>query len=183
MTCSCRSAIVGLLSREPDARSRGHARTSRAASRVDAALPHRRGTSQQMTPPEAHNMTTHPPARSRAGQINCAIWENEIQPNRTTKTALKASASRRCKGRGGNWKSSQPSTSASTAWASSCRAPRRRISVRASCGDSGGHSTRPMLFSRAVAYSFLQQDTGRRYTRPRVRRLSFRAIHSFRLYL
>jgi len=38
---------------------------------------------------------------------------------------------------------------------------------------------RPMLLSHTVAYSLLQQDTGRCYTRPRVRRLSFHAIHNF----
>ncbi|MFC1805862.1 hypothetical protein ACFL09_02655 [Planctomycetota bacterium] len=52
-------------------------------------------------------MTTQPIARFRAGQINCAIWENEIQVNGTTRTVLKASVSRRCKDRDGNWKSSQ----------------------------------------------------------------------------
>jgi len=34
-------------------------------------------------------MTTQPVARSRAGQITCAIWENEIQVNGTTKAVLK----------------------------------------------------------------------------------------------
>jgi hypothetical protein len=52
-------------------------------------------------------MTGQPLARFRAGPVSCAIWENEIQVNGTTKTMLKASVSRRYKDRDGNWKSSQ----------------------------------------------------------------------------
>ena len=53
-------------------------------------------------------MTTQQPlARFRAGQISCAIWENEINVSGTTKTVLKASVSRRYKDRDGEWKSSQ----------------------------------------------------------------------------
>lgn len=52
-------------------------------------------------------MTTQPLARFRAGQVSCAIWENEIQVNGTTKTVLKASISGRHKDRDGNWQSSQ----------------------------------------------------------------------------
>ena len=48
-----------------------------------------------------------PIARFRAGQINCAIWENEINANGTTKTVLKASVGRRHKGRDGNRRSTQ----------------------------------------------------------------------------
>ena len=55
-----------------------------------APLPHRRGASQQMTPPEVHNMTAQQPlARFRAGQVSCAIWENEIDVGGTMKTVLK----------------------------------------------------------------------------------------------
>ncbi len=52
-------------------------------------------------------MNQQPLARFRAGQISCAIWENEIQVNGTGETVLKASVSRRYKDRDGNWKSSQ----------------------------------------------------------------------------
>ena len=53
-------------------------------------------------------MTTQQPvARFRAGQVSCAIWENEINVNGMTKTMLKASVSRRYKDRDGNWQSSQ----------------------------------------------------------------------------
>ena len=52
-------------------------------------------------------MNQQPTARFRAGQISCALWENEIQVNGTTKTVLKASVSRRYKYKAGNWKSSQ----------------------------------------------------------------------------
>ncbi len=52
-------------------------------------------------------MTTRPIARFRAGQINCAIWENEIQVNGTSKTVLKASVSRRYRDKNGERKSSQ----------------------------------------------------------------------------
>jgi len=48
-----------------------------------------------------------PIARFRAGQISCALWENEVQVNGTSKTMLEASVSRRYKDRDGEWKSSQ----------------------------------------------------------------------------
>ena len=48
-----------------------------------------------------------PLARSRAGQISCAIWENETQVNATSMTVLKAPVSGRYKDRDGNWQSSQ----------------------------------------------------------------------------
>ncbi len=48
-----------------------------------------------MMSPEVPRMAAQPIARFRAGQISCAIWENEIQVNGTTKTVLKASVSRR----------------------------------------------------------------------------------------
>ena len=48
-----------------------------------------------------------PVARFRAGQVNCALWKNEINVNGTAKTILKASVSRRYKDRNGEWKSSQ----------------------------------------------------------------------------
>ncbi|MFC1805830.1 hypothetical protein ACFL09_02490 [Planctomycetota bacterium] len=46
-------------------------------------------------------MNQQPLARFRAGQISCAIWENETEVNGTTKTVLKASVSRRYKDRDG----------------------------------------------------------------------------------
>jgi hypothetical protein len=52
-------------------------------------------------------MSEQPLARFRAGAMSCALWENEIAVNGTTKTALKASVSRRYKDRDGSWKSSQ----------------------------------------------------------------------------
>jgi len=52
-------------------------------------------------------MTGQPMARFRAGQVSCALWENEIQVNGTAKTMLKASVSRRYKDKDGEWKSSQ----------------------------------------------------------------------------
>jgi len=52
-------------------------------------------------------MNQQPMARFRAGQVSCALWENEIQVNGTAKTMLKASISRRYKDKGGEWKSSQ----------------------------------------------------------------------------
>lgn len=66
------------------------------------------GARQQTESPEVPSMTTQQPiARSRAGSISCALWENEIQVNGTSKTVLKASVSRRYKDNVGNWKSSQ----------------------------------------------------------------------------
>ena len=48
-----------------------------------------------------------PLARFRAGSVSCALWEDEIVVDGTTKSVLKASVSRRYKDRDGNWKSSQ----------------------------------------------------------------------------
>ena len=47
-----------------------------------------------------------PLAKFRAGQVSCALWENEINVNGTMKTILKASIERRYKDRDGNWKGS-----------------------------------------------------------------------------
>ncbi|MFC1805733.1 hypothetical protein ACFL09_01980 [Planctomycetota bacterium] len=52
-------------------------------------------------------MSEQPLARFRAGAMSCALWENEIAVNGTTKMVLKASVSRRYKDKDGNWKSSQ----------------------------------------------------------------------------
>ena len=52
-------------------------------------------------------MNQQPMARFRAGQVSCALWENEIQVNGTAKTMLKASVSRRYKDKNGEWKSSK----------------------------------------------------------------------------
>ena len=51
--------------------------------------------------------TQQPIERFRAGQISCALWENEISVNGQQKTILKASLDRRYQDRNGNWKSSQ----------------------------------------------------------------------------
>jgi hypothetical protein len=48
-----------------------------------------------------------PIAKFRAGQVSCALWENDMQVNGNTKTVLKASVQRRYKDSQGNWKSSQ----------------------------------------------------------------------------
>ena len=48
-----------------------------------------------------------PLAKFRAGQVSCALWENEINVNGVPKTVLKASIQRRYKDSDGNWKSSQ----------------------------------------------------------------------------
>lgn len=45
--------------------------------------------------------------RIRAGQISCALWENEINVNGTRKTILKASVTRRYQDKNGNWQSAQ----------------------------------------------------------------------------
>lgn len=47
-----------------------------------------------------------PLAKFRAGQVSCALWENEINVNGNSKTILKASIQRRYKDSSGNWKSS-----------------------------------------------------------------------------
>ena len=47
-----------------------------------------------------------PLAKFRAGQVSCALWENEINVNGTMKTILKASIERRYKDKDGSWKSS-----------------------------------------------------------------------------
>ena len=45
-------------------------------------------------------------AKIRARSVSCALWENEIKVNGTTKTVLKASVDRRYRDSEGNWKSS-----------------------------------------------------------------------------
>ena len=47
-----------------------------------------------------------PIAKVRAGNVACALWENEIKVDGTTKTVLKASVDRRYKDREGKWESS-----------------------------------------------------------------------------
>ena len=47
-----------------------------------------------------------PIAKIRAGTVACALWENGINVNSTTKTVLKASIQRRYKDRDGEWRSS-----------------------------------------------------------------------------
>ena len=47
-----------------------------------------------------------PVAKFRAGQVSCAVWENEIQVDGTTKVMLKATVNRRYKDRNGEWRSS-----------------------------------------------------------------------------
>ena len=51
--------------------------------------------------------TQQPIERFRAGQISCALWENEIAVNGRQKTIVKASVTRRYQDRNGDWKSSQ----------------------------------------------------------------------------
>ena len=48
-----------------------------------------------------------PIQRFRAGQVACALWENEVTVDGKQQTIVKASVSRRYKDRYGNWKSSQ----------------------------------------------------------------------------
>ena len=43
----------------------------------------------------------------RAGQVSCALWENDIIVRGQQKTIVKASISRRYKDRDGNWQTSQ----------------------------------------------------------------------------
>jgi len=52
-------------------------------------------------------MTQQPVERFSAGQVSCAVWENEININGQAKTILKASVSRRYHDYNGEWKSSQ----------------------------------------------------------------------------
>ncbi len=47
-----------------------------------------------------------PVGRFRAGQVSCAVWENEITVDGQRKTILKATVSRRYKDRNGEWQSS-----------------------------------------------------------------------------
>jgi hypothetical protein len=48
----------------------------------------------------------HPVAKFQAGQISCALWENEAKINGETRTLLKATVERRYKDASGEWKSS-----------------------------------------------------------------------------
>jgi len=47
-----------------------------------------------------------PVAKFRAGQVTCALWENEITVSGKPQKVLKATIDRRFKDRDGNWKSS-----------------------------------------------------------------------------
>ena len=68
----------------------------------------RRGPSRQMVGFEVLRMTGQRPlVKFRAGQVSCAIWENEITVGDTQKTVLKASVERRFKDKNGEWRSSQ----------------------------------------------------------------------------
>lgn len=51
--------------------------------------------------------TSKPIQKFRAGQVGCALWENEVTIGGEKQTILKASVSRRYKDRNGNWKTSQ----------------------------------------------------------------------------
>ena len=48
-----------------------------------------------------------PRQKFQAGQVSCAVWENEIEVNGEPRTMLKATVSRHYKDREGNWKTSQ----------------------------------------------------------------------------
>ena len=48
-----------------------------------------------------------PVKKITAGQVNVALWENEIEVDGESKTVLKATVSRRYKDKDGEWKSSQ----------------------------------------------------------------------------
>ena len=48
-----------------------------------------------------------PVQKFRAGQVGCALWENEIKVNGERQSILKASVSRRYKDRDGQWQTSQ----------------------------------------------------------------------------
>ena len=47
-----------------------------------------------------------PVAKYRAGQVSCALWENEAKVDGRTVTMLKATVERRYKDKNGDWKSS-----------------------------------------------------------------------------
>ena len=47
-----------------------------------------------------------PVDKSQAGQINAALWENEIEVNGKTMPVLKATVQRRYKDKSGKWQSS-----------------------------------------------------------------------------
>jgi len=47
-----------------------------------------------------------PIEKFRAGQVDCALWENQITVEGEAKTILKATVSRRYKDRDGNWQTS-----------------------------------------------------------------------------
>jgi hypothetical protein len=51
--------------------------------------------------------TQKPVARFRAGQVGCALWENEIVVGGKRQKVVKASVDRRYQDRDGSWKSSQ----------------------------------------------------------------------------
>lgn len=54
-----------------------------------------------------HMAAQQPIERFRAGQVSCALWENDITVKGQEKTIVKASVSRRYQDRNGDWQSSQ----------------------------------------------------------------------------
>ena len=50
--------------------------------------------------------TQRPVMKFRAGQVSCAVWENEVTVNGNTTTILRATVERRYKDAGGGWRSS-----------------------------------------------------------------------------
>jgi len=48
-----------------------------------------------------------PIEKFRAGQVDCALWENEITVNGERRAILKATLSKRYKDRDGDWQTSQ----------------------------------------------------------------------------
>jgi len=50
--------------------------------------------------------TQRPSVKFRAGQVSCALWENEVTVNGNPTIVLRASVERRYKDAGGSWRSS-----------------------------------------------------------------------------
>ena len=81
-----------------------------------------------------------PIAKFRAGSVSCALFENDIPVNGTTKTILKASIQRRYKDKNGDWQSSTSFSRNEVPLAIYCleKAFEVMVSEQASNGDSNG---------------------------------------------
>jgi len=78
-----------------------------------------------------------PVKKFQAGQVTCALWENEISVNGSKKSVLKASLQRRYRDKDGSWKSSTSLSRNEVALAIYCLMQAFKAMVEGDTEDSG----------------------------------------------